>query len=425
MAKMIDRFSFNSKVVSYLSILVFSTFIVLNSLFLSSCNDQPTSMGFPIDTLTIYSISDTSLITGTSSDYSRISHFQADEFQIGKHDDYQAVSFLRYGLGKDTIYGYFTEQNILSAKLVLQPKRSTFGDSLGNLNFAIYPLKKAFLDSTRWTHIFDNAGNTDWFDNQEVGSFDGKLTLKDTMDQISVDISKTMLVDWFKLASMKDTTNSYSYSFAIKAKGATNGIYSFKSTSTNTSLSYNPVIHVIFKDSTGKTDSVDLKMAYNSTFMNGKFDKDEKYLTIQSGIAVRSQIFFDVTKIPAYASIVKSQLELYIDDSKTVVGNLKADSLISAIETKSIASTGLSVFPFTAKRESTSSSKYIFPSITSAIETWNRSGGVGSITLAAMRNASEDNEYRYLDKYVFHSSKALDTSKRPKLVIFYSKRPKV
>ena len=68
------------------------------------------------------------------------------------------------------------------------------------------------------------------------------------------------------------------------------------------------------------------------------------------------------------------------------------------------------------------SDKFIFTSITSAIETWNRGEGKGFLVFHSEGN---QNELRELDKLVFYGiNNAPDSSKMPTLTIIYSTRPK-
>lgn len=409
--------------------LIFIVIITIFSfgIFLSSCNENPTSLGFPLDTLEVMTISseDEAIITDSENQYARLqTMYNRPFFYVGKYNDMTAVSFLRYRFVPDTLT-YVDESKIVSVKLNLKPTRYAIGDTVaGNFAFDVYELQKPFTNQTNWEEIYPtgNGGNevSDFFKAGKVGSYSGKITLKDTLDAFKADLDKKLIVDWLRFAESTDTTQ-YSYSFAlIPNSGSTFISKLFAPGNSTSTVAFDPTIEVIYKNKTDELDTLIIKTAVYSSFVNANKPTDANKIVVQGGVAMRSLLHFDISKIPAKSSIVKAQLELHIIDEESYAGNRGKDTTLTA----SMDSIGVVAYnvPFAAIRES-GSTKFVFPSISSAVQKWNLADGKGSLTIYANRNGNDFEEPAFLDRYTFHGTKSADVNKRPKLTIFYTKRP--
>ena len=411
------------------SILSFFIITFISGLILNSCNENPTSLGFPLDTLEVMTISseDEEIITNSENQYLRLQTLYVRPFfYVGKYNDMTAISFIRYRFIPDTLT-YVDESKIVSVKLNLKPTRYGLGDTLaGNLAFDIYELQKPFTNQTTWEEIYPNGNggneNSDFFKAGKVGSYSGKITLKDTLEPFKADLDKKLIVDWLRFAESKDTTQ-YSYSFALIPNSNSTFVSKLFAPGNNTtSTAFDPTIEVIYKNKTDELDTLIIKTAVYSSYINANKPADENKIVVQGGVALRSLLHFDISKIPAKSSIVKAQLELHIIDEESYAGNVGKDTTLTA-STDSIGTVAYNV-PYAAIRES-GSTRYVFPSISSAVQKWNLADGKGSLTIYANRNGNNFEEPAFLDRYTFHGTKSSDKSKRPKLTIFYTKRPNI
>lgn len=401
-------------------------FLALISFSLFSCNEDPTSLGFPIDTLQIYSISslDEEIIVNSENQIVRLEAMYGKTFSyLGKYKDMTAISFIRYKTFPDSL-SYVDESKIVSAKLRMKPTRYAFGDTTsGILSFDIYELQKPFTNATKWEDIYPNGNggdeNSDFFKKDKIGSFNGKITLKDTIDEFRVDISKKLIIDWLRFSEKKEES-PFSYSYALIPNSSSTFIS--KILNVNTTLKFDTEIELIYNHKDNRLDTIKLPTSTYSTYFNSNKIEDENKIVIQGGVAYRSKINFDLSKLPEKSSIVKAQLELHVIDEECIYGNWSKDTTLVA-SMDSIISQSYST-PYAAVRES-NSTKYVFPSISSAIQTWNIKDGKGSLTIYANRNGNAFEEYNNLDRYVFHGTKSKDITKRPKLVVFYTKRPNI
>lgn len=397
------------------------------SLFhLTSCNEDPTSLGFPLDTLSVYSISsdDDDIITNSENEVVRLQTLYLKPYTfLGKYKDISAVTFIRYKTFPDTLT-YVNESKIVSAKLRLRPLRYALGDTVtGNLGFDIYQLKNFFVKETTWEEIYPNSevadAKSDYYDSKKVGSYSGKIIFKDTLDEFKVDIDKKMISDWLRFAEKGDSSY-YSFSLALVpndnstfvGKLLTNGLIAGKN--------FDQSIELVYEHKSNKLDTILLSTAYYSSFVNAKKVTDNNKIVIQGGVASRSRLEFDLSKIPPRSSIVKAQLELSIIDEESYCGNWSRDTTLTA-GNDSIQTVTYNV-PYAAVREK-NSIKYVFPSISSAVQMWNLADGKGKLTIYANRNGNDYEEPNNLDRYVFYGTKTSDKTKRPRLTVFYTKRP--
>jgi hypothetical protein len=415
------------KSVRNLPVLITSFLFGLLILALPSCNDAPTSLGFPLDTINLEGISSdqNKLVLDSKSYQNRLLNTRnSSYFFVGKGNGMEAISFLRFGTLEYDSLDYIQETDIISAKISFYPSRNVFGDSLASINQEInlYELQKRYSDSTSWDSIINPTDGKNFYNSNEIiSTFSGKVELKDTMNSVVFDIKKSLIAKWMQ--SARDTASISTYAPYKNGLVVVGGNGSKIINRFIVPTSDIPKIQVVFNNTkTSKVDTISLKLQINSFYANSDLPND-KSIVLQGVTSIRSQIFFDVSKIPQFASIVKAQLELTLDSSKSIISNFGLDSVLAAGEYTNLAESKPTV-PYTAYRRA-NSSVYIFPSITSAIERWTRSDGKGSLILIPQKNAASSNELYFCDRLVFYGVDAVDISKRPKLTIIYSKRPKL
>ena len=183
-------------------------FIFAIIVLLSSCNDKPTDIGAEllpsnadIKTLTSY---DTTLLTGNVVYAGKIESHNRGVIHVGAFRDNSVSSILRQDRVPDSL-SYLTENDIDSVILTIYPERYALGDTVsGNYGFDIFKVDRRWsLDTTTWDSLFISPKN--YWENQAIASYEGKITLADTMNPISIRLPKSLAVDWFRTVPMYDS----------------------------------------------------------------------------------------------------------------------------------------------------------------------------------------------------------------------------
>ncbi len=405
-------------------IIVTFIFSILSLTFFG-CNEQPTNISSPLinDTIILYPISSatTKIITESESFKYRINGtFNRGVLFVGKGNEATAISLIRFSF-PDTTYDYLDAADILESNLILQPNRYSFGDSTGQQSFTIHELKKGFVYKTNWDSIYTSGGTSDYFSDEIYGSFDGTIELKDTMPEIKIPFSKELVVRWLKDTSKTEFSDAIGILPTENSQMITR--FSAQEVGVNERDQIYQKIEIIFTNNESNLDTVVFKSSNEAYYVDGPGLEDKTSLMIQGGIVFRSQLLFDINGVlPEMASIHTAQLELTLDTLRSVSGNFGLDSvLIGGYYEKLYNINPKDKYIYMALKK-TNSSVYIFPSISSALESWNRGDGKGNIGIVSSRQGLSSMEFKLLDKYVFYGLNAQDSTKRPILKIIYSDR---
>ena len=329
----------------------------------------------------------------------------------------KAISMIRFSGFPDSL-GNIGESDIDSVTLTLPVLRYAYGDTSNwnNLSFKVYKIIKYWDNKTNWDSLFPSGGNnTDYFDNSKVlGSYSGYI---DTVKPLTLNLDKQLIIDWFKLSA--DTlTDSTIWGIAIVPDESSSVIRTFSS-QTLTEMRVHPYIRVSYKRTADTLDTLIFQSAIDASVTNSN-PPDENTLTLQGGISSRFKIGFNIDTIPDESAIHVAELILHINRAESMPGNYNIDSTLSA--SLFLDSTYTSYFSYyTGGRDSVNKNIFKFPSITSAVQYWVSHGKKGELVFYA---EGLDNEYRELDKLVFHGLNDPEPSKRPLLRIIYSTRPK-
>lgn len=399
---------------SFLKLLLRKVFPLFSLLALFSCNELPTDVGFNL-------INDTITVKVLSSDTSRIiykseviatspSVVNASILFCGSSNETQALSIIRFAFVPDTL-SYLTENDIISAKFFIYPTRYALGDT-NNANFG-FTVKKV---ENYWSvnSNLDSVSVPGFF-SRDVGSYNGAIQLKDTMNSVSLDLEKKLITEWLQL---RPDTNAavINWGIALIPNQNSNVIYSFGGEGVgNSTPTKIPLIQVIYKDKNSKLDTFYLYSALNASFLKYPKTTDDE-IVIQGGLDVRTNLYFDISQIPKLASISKMELELTLNKEKTVLGN---DSLkdVFRIDFVSDSLGAHGNYYYYASKIDSNSSIYRCPSVTSAAVLWNRFDGKGILQIRPSDFAAQ---YQKLDKLVFYGINDPDPIKRPKVKIVYT-----
>lgn len=402
--------------------------LVVLSLYFIGCNEQPTELGYKIDSVTFTAISnrENNLITDGASQKYYLTPFNQGVFHVGKVGEYASYPIIRYG---EVLK--LANAEIISATLHLINSDYALGDTNALQSFEIYEVQQPILPSSTYETVFKVNGVDAVYKDELMGSFE--MVSKDIEDTTKIVLKTQLIKNWIAF-SILDTGNTldtndirrkYSYSIGLKPTANSKVINGFLSDRIGNSgeESPNPFIQIVYKmkDST-TNDTMKLRSNIAAFYAEGP-TPDTKSLTVQSGLSVRSMLNFDISSLPRYSSVVKAVLKVYVDDSRSMYGSLGKDSFLLAqkdldfdsgffLDNKNI---------YLGVRAS-GTNYYRFSSVTSAVEDWVKSGELGSLLLNYSPNGSPNDSYKRLDKYYLYGVEA-DSALRPELTIFYAKRP--
>lgn len=403
--------------------------LIVLTFYFYGCNEQPTELGYKIDSVsfTAISSSENNLITGTSAQRYYLSPFNSGVIQVGKHDVYSSYPIIRYG-NIDTLEG----AEIISATLHLIKSGYALGDTTALQSFDIYEVQQPILPTSTYQTVFKANGIEAVYKDVKMGSFESpynqikdttKVLLDNQLIQNWIDFS---LLEKNKQIDTNDIRRQYSYSIGLKPTDNSKVISGFLSDKLGNSgaKAPNPFIKLVYKKSgRALNDTIILRSNIAAFYADGPIPEVGS-LTVQSAINNRSKIDFDLSALPQFASIVKAVLKVYVDDSRSIYGSFGRDSILLAQKDVTFDDDYfVSSDNIYLGIRSTGTNYFRFISITSAVESWVRSvDKKGSLMLNYAPNSNPSDTYFRFDKFYLYGSDA-DSTLRPELTIFYAKRP--
>lgn len=408
----------NMKQCSVWRIIGFTLPLWVASIFISGCNEVSPVAGGGIldDTINVNVISTDSIpmFTETSSGSIKPSASYAADLFLGSARGFTSSILARFGNVPDSL----PDADIISAQLILQPKRYALGDSVSNrIAFNVYAISKAWTPRA----TIDSFLQSGFLDPTTLGTFDGSIALRDTMPEISVDIARTLIKSWFELRNRaKNDTNintESAYGIALQPTSGSSVIRAFARNTITTPNNPTVRIRVLYKKVGSATiDTVLLESAYDATFTTEPAGLTDK-IVINYGTGTFSNLSLSLKDLPSGIAIHGAVLTLTLDSTSTIRGNQFRDSVITAQFVDSLAGNLVREFSGFSRNGSIT---YEFPVVNGMIESLlrNTKNGTMKILPYALRDRSR------LDRMVFFGPKDQDPKKRPSLKIIYSTRPK-
>jgi hypothetical protein len=414
---------------------------------LSSCNEVPIEVPLIQDTLTLYSLSsnEVNLIEKTSIHKREIDGpFNFSSQLLGKFEEYKSHIIYRF-LPPPATMGYIEEIDITSAELYLYPDAYAFGDTNSFYQeFSVFEFVDSISRFYKYSDVFDEMGNSQFL-SQKVGLFAGSMKPKDSA-VFKIDLDKQFIVKWFKFAEKEDSIrrifldpektldltvdeNRYlfhSYSLALRADENSSVISRFINR-TDLDTLFNTQVKIVAKKQ-GRDTTIFLKNAIAAFYPKTPEIVDNGNIYLQGLGQTRTVLDFNLDTIPPLSAILSCKLELTLDTNNSIFGTLGASNFIAGGSNQdpffSPGSTQQNSWSFVANLNE-NKNKYIFENITPIVDGWNRNDGKGRLVLSPSRGTNSNNEFTYMDKYIFYGINHPDIEKRPKLLIIYSRRPQI
>lgn len=405
------------------------TFIAFVS-FLTSCNDAPTDIGGNLlkDTVVVSSLSaeNSNIIESIESYKTIIKSYTSNTALIGSSGENRAVYLFRVFQNQlpDSI-GTVTEEQIISARLVLEVDKYALGD-LENGVFSVElreitkywsKIENDSIKLTTYSNLFDSPAD---FFGRKIGEFKEQINIasSNSTDEIYINLDKTYIKDILQKENGKNTLVK-NEGIAIIPRNDCNIIHQFVTYINSTKKDTMSRLELVYKNLQGGIDTAKVLIANDGLFTSVP-NATENQIVIQENVDFRTEIKLDLSKIPKNAGIVKTELILTLDKEKTYNGNEGLDSTIylGIFENRDKTSPLNSSFYVEGKPDSTG--KFIFKSLSGPIQYIIRHGGKGSLILYPGHGARNSYTNNKMDRMVFYGKDADDPQKRPILRIAFS-----
>lgn len=304
-----------------------SFFVSAFSLIITSCNQDPTSVGSNLlseqDKFTFQQMnSDESNIAQKSTFYESKPKLGGAEYLLLGKTPYSESSILyRFNIYvPDTTLTKITNNEVLiqSAWIDMIP-RYTIGDKASTFDFAVHQVR------SNWSAPgFDRDSIKSQSFNYDAADVKSGLVVTDTT--IRFNLKNEVVREWL---NARVNSSAPKNNGLIFTPGNTSKMLGFRAVEVNGTY-YETYLHVIIN-----------RPGYYLDTLNVNPDEDVHVVTrragfvppvssdfyLEAGYSLRGSVFFDLSSLPRNAIINKAALELTVDAAKEVDGSLKSDSL--------------------------------------------------------------------------------------------------
>lgn len=378
--------------------------VLLSALIFYSCEEVTSDLGqnyiSPDDTLgTKLLDSKTDSLTISVNDFKQyINTYISSQMLVGQYQNYQARSLLKF----NNLPTNYDSATVVSAKIKLKYTNYFYQDSMGTVSFDVFRLKSPLNFPTI---TYDSISSAD-IDNTIQGSFSGNPT---DSSVITITLNNQLAKDWLEFAA--DTN------YSVKNRGVImipNGGTTIKGFFTSQSGDENlyPALEIIVTKNS-QTDTLTLKESdgmFVSDAPNSVIQSDRIFL--QSGVAFRSIMNFDLSKLPNNVVINDALLTLTLDTANSYITQYSDQRLVAAMVTDTSTKTDSLGFITLNRVGNVYSIRFIV-----IMQNWN--SGVAPNYGLALRNVSETGT---MDIFSFFGPNYADTSVVPRLRIRYTLR---
>ncbi len=378
---------------------------ILSCLLFSACEEEISDLGqnfiSPDDTLgtkILDSKMDTLLLTANNYKHFINTSISA-RMLVGQYQNFDARSLLKF----TNLSSNYDSANVISAKLKLKYSNYFFQDSLGTVAFDIFKLKNPLNFPT----ITKDSVTASDIDNVLQGSFSGNPV---DSAEVTITLDNQLVKDWLDYAA--DTNYSVKNNGIIMIpNGGSTSIKGFF-TSVIGEESLRPSLEIILTKNS-QTDTISFNESQSVFFGDAPtsvIQPDRIYL--QSGIAFRDIMNFDLSKLPSNVIINDAVLELTLDTASSYISTSSDQRLIAAMVTDSVTKIDSLGFITQSRVGNLYTVRFIV-----IMQNWN-SGIFPNIGLA-LRNVSESST---MDVFSFFGPTYPDPSVVPSLRIRYTIR---
>jgi hypothetical protein len=385
-------------------IILFYLSIFCLALVLYSCSDSPTSVGNDLvkrDLVGVNTIdSYTDSLSQTSSYFKHLPiPGTSDRILLGKAANLEAKTLMSFSISlPDTISSAITSGSVTVTSATIEMTKSyIFGDSLGVFNFNGYEC------TSGWTSLGFTADSLSQLTYNPSDIVSNEV-LTDT--NLTFNIDKQLVTNWLNHAASTDSVNNKG--IILDPSSNSQMIIGFQSEYYSNPSA--PVLSVVIQTS-----------SYTDTLLFGGYDQTSVFtgtlpnvnsnnIVVQSGLALRAKLKFDLSKVPSNVVLNNAELVLKLDSLETMMGT---DSTNTIILLKATQDTANDAYDSTQTLILTKNGNTVYGNVTSYVQQWLKGNNYGFILAA-------ENEMSSADLFSIHGSNYPIRNVRPRLTIYYT-----
>ena len=371
--------------------------IIILTYLASGCSDDPNSVGkglLPqIDQLKIASV-ETTAVSG-SKYLLRIGGY-FNRLLVGRNQSYEAFTLLQFSGLSQLLSSDFLEKATLKFSITYR-----FPDTSGILGIDVRQFQRSFSQSTfTWDSLTGSAiGRT-------IGGFpDSLLTPQDSSLSISLDTSY-----------VREITQSGSGSLILMPSSGSRLVLGLDNYQDFLVYAGPRLVITVYDSSADSSVTIEYITDQRVFIANEDVGAQTGRLTVQSGVATRCRINFDVSKIPTSASITQAIMVVRLDTVASLRSSFASNVLYTNIvlDTSSLPSIGGVTASSSLANDSLGA--YFQFDVRNIVQQWV----IGRQNYGVALRSSE--EFIALDRYVVFGADA-SYSLRPKLFVKYTVLP--
>ncbi|MHB8931230.1 MAG: DNRLRE domain-containing protein [Melioribacteraceae bacterium] len=302
-----------------------SLFAVALTVILISCNQDPTSVGSNLvseqDQFTFNQLDSYQSDIPQKSSWSQVTPKlgTSQYILLGKTSYAESSLLLLYNIYvPDSLLTRLKAGELLvkSASMKMIP-RYTLGDKSAPFDFSIFQVRSP------WTEIGFNRDSLSQlsYDQSDIKS---NLTMTDTT--LNFNLSTDAVKEWL-MRKADSTAAPKNYGIIFKTKPSTQKILGFLGI-IGTSSSNESILNIILeRPSTGYKDTINVSPYEDVHVVTGSLPTASSDFYLEGGYMLKSNLFFDVTSLPKNSIVNKAILDLTVDESQSLDGSLKSDSM--------------------------------------------------------------------------------------------------
>lgn len=392
--------------------LLLSFFAVALTVIFISCNQDPTSVGSNLvseqDQFTFNQLDSYESNISQKSAWSQITPKlgTSQYVLLGKTSYAESSMLLLYNIYlPDSLLARLKAGELLvkSASLKMIPKY-TLGDNSASFDFSVYQIRSP------WTEIgFDR----DSLSQLSYDASDIKSNLTTTDTTINFNLNTNVVKEWL-MRKADSTAAPKNYGLIFKPKPSTQKILGFLGIH-GTAATNESILNVILeRPSTGYKDTINVSPYEDVHVVTGTLPTTNNNFYLEGGYSLRSTLFFDISSLAKSSIVNKAILDLTVDESKSLDGSLKSDSIYVQLlaDSTSRRLTSDSVYSVLLKR----TGNVFSGDISWIVQKWLSGVENQGVIISLV------DEYSTAARIAFYGSKDPNKALRPKLKITYMQK---
>jgi hypothetical protein len=386
---------------------VLAAMLLLCCLFVTGCNDKPTSIGAELvpgtDTLFATSSTNTELLSASVTVSERQPLYNSTFVLFGKAGDSEGrlfIEFINY-----PNFGSPDSFTVVSSELLLFPEEYRFGDTTtGSFSLKALELQQVWSAQATWDSIWAADGSTAYYSESQtpVAELSTTIEASDTIVTVPVDLLATKR--WLTLGADSATKDQLFGLVLLPAE--TGAVRQFRNLE---DISQKMRLRVVTQHADSTEPDTTLVDAVVACFVNSPDAKADEAI-VQGARIHRIALEVRIDSLPEFAIMLGSKLRLTADKNRSTLGTYGLDEAIS-VRYRSKDGNLLTVLT-----SGNGEGLYEFPNIVPLLQRIREDGGVGTVEIGP----ADKYELWRMNRLWFYPTAASDPSLRPFMTLIYT-----